>query len=180
MTGPAQERSEVLVKLTEAAALLAGGIDMRLVPPSGGNIGCAIRGARDGRDVAAVTGGFLVEGRSVRCAGPVAFGADDGISRIILTAMKFDPDVRGAAMIRYSDDAFSILSDMFFECAETDPAKHTGNISSMDWAVASCCSESVPEVIAIHGPDTKNPLIGIFSEEPAVIASNIIILSNRI
>jgi hydroxymethylpyrimidine/phosphomethylpyrimidine kinase len=180
MAGPVHERSEVLARLTGAAELLAGRIDQSLIPVSGGNIGFAIRGAREGHDVAAITGGFLAKEGSVRCAGPVAFGADDRISRIILTVMKFDPDIRSAAIIRYSDKAFSALSSIFIECAETDPLKHKGNISTMDWAVAACCSGGVPEVIALHGPDSENPVICIFSEEPGILASNIIILSNRI
>ncbi|OPY36723.1 MAG: Bifunctional thiamine biosynthesis protein ThiDN [Methanoregula sp. PtaU1.Bin051] len=180
MAGVTSERNDVIVKLTEAVVHLARETDVRLIPPSEGNIGYAIRGARGASDIAAVTGGFVTDGTSVHRGGPVAFGADEGISRIILTVMKFDPVVRSAAIIRYSENIYSILSDMFIECEETNPGKYKGSISSMDWAVASCCSEGVPEVIALHGPDTMNPLICMFSEEPGILASNIIILSNRI
>jgi hydroxymethylpyrimidine/phosphomethylpyrimidine kinase len=180
MTSPVQERKDLLVELSDSADQLASSMDVRLVPARGGNIGYALRGARDKSSVAAITGGLLVEGTSVRCAGPVAFGADEEISRIILTAMKFDPSVRSAAVIRYTDPAFLILSEMVIDSAETDPVKYPGGISTMDWAVAACCSEGVPGVIAIRGIDPEKHVICIFGEDPAEITSNIIILSNRI
>lgn len=180
MTSPAQERSEILADLNDAARLLAASIDPRLVPMNGGNIGYAISGARDSESVAEVTGGILVAGESVRCAGPAAFGVDPKISRIILTVMKFDPGIRSAAVIRYTDEAFRILSTMSVESAETDPGMFPKGISTMDWAIASCCAKGVPGVIAIRGNDPETGVICILGENPHEIASNIIILSNRI
>jgi hydroxymethylpyrimidine/phosphomethylpyrimidine kinase len=180
MVSPAEERSGLVATLEGAAALLDGAMDVRLVPAGGGNIGYALRGARDTGDIAAITGGLRVDGGQVSPAGPVAFGADDRISRIILTVLKFDRLVRSAALIRYSGESFRILSEMFIESAEADTTRHPGGISTMDWAVASCCSEGVPEVIAIRAEDPDRQFICIFGEEPAAIARNIIILSNRI
>jgi predicted fused transcriptional regulator/phosphomethylpyrimidine kinase len=180
MTVPAEERRVVLARIDEAAKLLDGSIDICLIPPDGGNIGYAITGARTGRDVAAITGGFQAGRGSVNCAGPVAFGAEERISRIILTAMKFDPEIRSAAVIRFSDDAFGILSAMFIDCAEVYPAKFPRGISTIDWAVASCCSGGVPDVIALHRATAAESLLCISGEDPVSIARNIIIVSNRI
>ncbi len=180
MTSPAQERNDVLAELGDAVALLVSSMDARLVPVNGGNIGYAIRGARDWTAVAAVSGGLVADGKGVLCAGPVAFGVDEWFSRTILTAMKFDPEVRSSAVIRYTGTAFRILSDMYAESAETNPAKHPGGTSTMDWAIASCCSDGVPPVIAIRANDPEQQVIVIFGDEPSYIASNIIILSNRI
>lgn len=180
MVSPAQERNDLITELNEAAAVLARDIDRRLVPPSGGNIGYAVRGARIGNDVAAVPGGFSLDGNSVRFGGPACFGADGKMSRIILTAMKFDPAIRSAAVIRFLPDAFRVLSAMLMDTAETDSEKHPDAISTMDWAVASCCSDGVPEAIAIRAKDPERQVICIFGEDPGGIASNIIILSNRI
>ena len=180
MMTPAQERDDILKKLREAATLLAGSMDPRLIPDNGAGIGYAIRRARESRDVAVIPGGLLADGGKVRCPSKAAFGADDRISRIILTAIKFDPQVRSAALIRYSEESFRILSGMYVESKETDPARHPPGIATMDWAVASCCSEGVPGVIALRGGDPKRQAICIFGEEPSGIASNIIILSNRI
>jgi len=180
MGSPAEERSETLADLGTAAGMLVVSMNNRLVPKKGGNIGYALKGAREGEGVAAITGGFAADGRSVRCNGPAAFGADPEISRIILTAMKFDPSIRSAGVIRYSEKAFRILSDMCVDSATADPARFPCGTVSMDWAVASCCAEGVPGVIAIHGDDPETGFICVFGENPHEVASNIIILSHRI
>ncbi len=51
MISAGQERSEVMHRLSRAVELLAGAMDVRLLPESGGNIAFAVRNARDGRDV---------------------------------------------------------------------------------------------------------------------------------
>ncbi|HOX36246.1 MAG TPA: thiamine-phosphate synthase family protein [Methanoregulaceae archaeon] len=180
MISPTQERSDVLKDLNAAAEVLVSSIEPRLVPRNGGNIGYAVRGARDGNGIAAISGGFTVHEGSVRCAGPAGFGADPNVSRIILTVMKFDPDIRSAGILRYSCEAFRILSEMFMESAEADPGRFPAVGSTMDWSVASVCTDGVPPVVAIRREDPETGIICIFGEEPREISSNIIILSNRI
>ena len=180
MTSPVQERSEVLADLEGAARLLTASINPRLIPPKGGNIGYAVAGARDSGSVAAITGGLVTDGESVRCAGPAAFGVDQNLSRMILTVMKFDPQIRSAGILRYSREAFRILSEMFMESADADPGRFPAVGSTMDWSVASVCTDGVPPVVAIRREDPETGIICIFGEEPREISSNIIILSNRI
>jgi hydroxymethylpyrimidine/phosphomethylpyrimidine kinase len=50
----------------------------------------------------------------------------------------------------------------------------------MDWGIASCCEEGVPDVIFRKGAGAKESRIIMFGESPADVANNIIICSNRI
>jgi hydroxymethylpyrimidine/phosphomethylpyrimidine kinase len=50
----------------------------------------------------------------------------------------------------------------------------------MDWGVASCCREGVPDVIYDRGAVGKEPMIRVLGEDPVTIAHNILKLSNRI
>lgn len=179
MNSPMDQRNDVLREISDAVNLLSGSINPHLVPENGANIGFALTGARDHRDVAAVREGIGLIGGRVTAAGPCMFDADAAIARIVLTAMKFDPAIRSAAIIRYSNHAIPILEDMLLECCSFDRAKEPPGISTMDWGVASCCRDSVPDVIYDRGTREKKPLIRFFAEHPINVANNIIMLSDR-
>ena len=178
MIGPEQQRIEVLGELDKAVHALAGSLSPGMV--SGTNIGYAIRGARDGTGVAAVTGGFTIENGTVRPLGPCTFSADPSVTRIVLTAAKFDPAMRSAAIIPYSDAAAQVIQDMFLECCAIDRRTQPPGIETMDWGVASCCKDGVPEVIVDRGLTAGPGRIYLFGETPEDVAGNIIMLSNRI
>ncbi|HEX3002539.1 MAG TPA: thiamine-phosphate synthase family protein [Methanoregula sp.] len=178
MMDPTAERSTVIAQLESAVAPLAGSISAKLIPPSGAQVGYAIRGARDKNGVAAI------EGRITRAGAPAglcAFGVDEEIARVILTVMKFDPLCRSAALLRCSDRALDVLDgDLFLECVSYDAMKAPKGISTMDWGIASCCRDEIPDVIyAEGGRAASSPLI-VLAEEPVDVVNNIIICSNRI
>ena len=181
MNNPAQERNDVMDRLAQAVALLEGSLDLRLIPECGVSFGYAIRGARDSGGVAAIQGGIVAGETKPRAAGSCGFGMDDGIARIILTAMKFDPLMRSAASVQFSGRVREVLEDdLFLECIRCDPRQAPAAISTMDWSVASCCRDGVPDAILMPGTAGKVPLILLFGEDPLGIANNIIICSNRI
>jgi predicted fused transcriptional regulator/phosphomethylpyrimidine kinase len=178
---PAHERNITLSTLQAAVAQLEGSVNARLVPPEGLLFGFALRGARDKSGVAAVDGGIKNRAGGLAAAGPCAFGTDEPVVRIILTAMKFDPVIRSAALLQFSDRALDILeNDLFLECVPLNAAPENPGISTMDWGIASCCKEGVPDVIYQKGAGAKESRIVLFGEGPADVANNIIICSNRI
>lgn len=180
MQNPAQERSDTLRVLKDACRVLEEGMALSLVPGSGSNMAYALRGARSGTDVAAVTGGFHARKGVVCRVGEVAFGAEEWIAGTLLTVMKFDPAVRSAVRIQYSENAYRILSDIFMECAIVRKKGNPAAAGLMDFTIAACCNDGVPDVIAVTGDALESGVIWVFGEEPALLASNIIILSNRI
>ncbi|MGB8219196.1 MAG: thiamine-phosphate synthase family protein [Methanoregula sp.] len=180
MISPDQQRNDVLTRLSRSVVLLEESMDSRLVAGAGTNIGYAITGARDHAGIAAVAGGLVVRDNGVRAAGACGFGADAGIAKIILTASKFDPEMRCAATIRYSDAVRCVLEEMFLECCTMDIRGQPPGVSTMDWGVASCCREGVPEVIVAPGKTPQTAVIHLFGENPSIVAGNIIMLSNRI
>ena len=177
---PAHERNTTLATLKAAATQLGVSINVRLIPPEGISFGFALRGARDTGGVAAVDGGIRISAEGP-VGGPCAFGTDEPVVRIILTCMKFDPVMRSAALVQFSDRALIVLKDdLFLECAPLDLISNNQGISTMDWGIASCCKDGVPDVIFRKGPGGKESRIVLFGESPADVANNIIICSNRI
>ena len=178
---PAHERNATINLLQENAARLENPISPELIPPEGLAFGYAIRGARDAGGVAVVSIVVSPDGSAKPAAGPGTFGSNGPVARIILTAMKFDPAIRSAAILRFSRKAADILENtMLLECTEPDPASAGRGISTMDWGIASCCRDGVPDAMVYRTGDGKESRIILFGETPADVANNIIICSNRI
>lgn len=175
-----QERAEVLQRLDSAVSLLAGAMSPDLIPETGGNIVYALRGARDSDDVAAVGGRIRRQGGRPHPAGAVSFGADEDVARIVLTAMRFDPAIRSAGTIRYDPGTIRICEDLFFEICQFDRRQEPPGIRTMEWGVASCCKEGIPDVIYDRGAEEKEAMIRILGENPLVVANNIMKVSNRL
>jgi len=178
---PACERNNLLSTLQAAAAQLEPAMNLRLIPPEGISFGFALRSARDKNGVAAVNGGITSGAGGRLVTGPCAFGTDEPVVRIILTAIKFDPEIRSAAVLQFSDRALGVFeNDLFLERATLDTSSGNPGISTMDWGIASCCKEGIPDVIIRKGAGISESRIILFGEGPADVANNIIICSNRI
>jgi len=176
---PVRERSDTIATLQAALVPLEQSMSVKLIPSEGASFAYAMRGARDSNGVAAVS--IRNESGSPRPSGPVAFDTPGPAVRAVLTAMKFNPAMRSAAVIRYSERILSVLEDdLFLECASYAPQPNQPGLSTMDWGIASCCRKAVPDVIYEKTPAKARSRILVFGEDPADVANNIIICSGRI
>lgn len=180
MKRPEQERQEVVVRLSEAVNILSASMDIRFIPSGGANIAYAIRGARDRSDVAALQGGLHFRSGIIHSSGLCAFGTGEPVARVVLTTMKFDPVMRSAAVIAYLSEFLDVFEDMFIECCRIDNSRAAPGTSTMDWGIASCCTDGVPEVIYDIGKPDHEGRIYLIGEDAVEVANNIIILSHRI
>jgi predicted fused transcriptional regulator/phosphomethylpyrimidine kinase len=178
--GSDKEQEIVLKTLNHAVSLLVEHMDPSLIPEVGSNIVYAIPGADDPADVAGVFGRIVSLRGHVHPVGEIGFGASDHVARIALTAMRFDPSVRSAANIRFSETAVELLRSLLFDVCEFDRTKEPAGVKTMDWGVAFCCKEGVPDAIVDRGAVGKEPMIRILGEDPERVARNIIKLSGRI
>jgi len=178
---PAQERSNTLAALQAAVTQTEQSINPRLVPPEGISFGYALRGARDTGSVAAASGGIRKAADGSAGSVSCSFGTAEPVVPVILTIMKFDPALRSAAILQYSGRALRVFeNDLFLECALLDAASSQKGISTMDWGIASCCKEEIPDVICRKGATAEDSRIILPGEGPADVLNNIIICSNRI
>jgi hydroxymethylpyrimidine/phosphomethylpyrimidine kinase len=178
---PAQERCNTLALLQAAVKTTEESVSPRLIPPEGIAFGYALRGARDAGAVAATDGGIRIGTNGRAIAGPCSFGTGESVVTVILTLMKFEPAVRSAAVVQYSDRALRVFeNDLFLESALVNAASSQKGISTMDWGIASCCREEIPGVIYRKGATAADSRIILPGEAPADVLNNIIICSNRI
>ncbi|HOI59027.1 MULTISPECIES: thiamine-phosphate synthase family protein [unclassified Methanoculleus] len=175
-----EDRTRVIARMEQAVTLLTERMDARLIPEVGMQIAYALPDARSKDDVAGVLGRIVRLGDRVHPVGKIAFGASDHVARIVITAMRFNPGVRSAANIRFSEAILPELENLLFEVCSFDRAKEPPGVQTMDWGVAFCCREGVPDVVYDRGAVGKEPMIRVFGEDPVRVAHNILKLSNRI
>jgi hydroxymethylpyrimidine/phosphomethylpyrimidine kinase len=175
-----EEREAVMARIRSSAAGIAAKIDPRLIPDQGLLFGFAVRGARDSSGIGAVRGGIRPGPADENQDRMYGFSSDPVIARIILTAMKFDPLIRSAAVARCTPGILVQVENLFFDLCIFDAAQEPPGISTMDWGVASCCRDGVPDVIANRPSAGKPAYLRFFGETPEEVATNIIMVSNRV
>lgn len=175
-----RSRPEVLRMLSDAVESLAGSLSPELIPAGGANIAYGLPGARSGADVAAVRGGIVTAAGIPRVSGEVAFDTSEPVVGIVLAASRFDPHVLSAGTIRFSEGALGAAEDMFLETCSFDREREPPGGGVMDWGVASCCRDGVPDLIYDRGGPGKEALIRILDIAPGEVANKIIMLQKRI
>jgi hydroxymethylpyrimidine/phosphomethylpyrimidine kinase len=73
-----------------------------------------------------------------------------------------------------------VIEGLLFECSSFDTTKAPPGIRTIDWGVASCCKEGVPDVCYETGETGKEGIFRFFAEDPIDVTNNIIMISNRI
>ena len=140
-----------------------------------------IRGARLSMAYA-VSGALTPQEVAVFSGNQVTTSPDNPISRMVLTAMRFDSTIRCVAVIRYSEDILTICQSLLLEICSFDRMREPPGISTIDWGVAFCCegSEGVPDVIYDRGCEGKEPLIRILGENPTRVSASLNRILTRI
>lgn len=179
---PSRERAAVIASLEDALEpLLAYSASPRFVLLNGASFASAMRGARDGSGVAAARIEPAGENGEPASRLPCAFDTGEPAVRAVLTAMKFDSAIRCAAVLKYSDRALEVFEDdLFLSCVSVTPGPAAAATGAMDWGIASCCREEVPDVIYENNPDPALSRLLLFGEGPADVINNIIICLGRI
>ncbi|MBO4522548.1 MAG: hypothetical protein J5703_05130 [Methanomicrobium sp.] len=204
-----EEREEITDELMKAAGKLAdrvadGTVRRELIPDAGICLIYAAEHARSLTDIAAVS--VMPEGRisagdaSADISADALFGAAGAGNpdrSVTLTAMRFDPDIRSAAIIRYSKPVVDKARDMLFEVREAVRGNAGGTGPLMDWKTAFCCrKDDVPDMIFVAGTvagkeSAENgnegntgtdcvPTVILLGTDPSALVNNILMLGERI
>lgn len=106
------DRLRVISSLNSAADRLVRIIPEDWVPKKGVNIVYAANGATGPQDVAGLQGNITIFNRRVKKNGSAKFGASDNTAKMVLTAMKYDPEQRAAVNLMCSVDLASIMEEV--------------------------------------------------------------------
>lgn len=127
-------------------------------------------------------GARTIDEVSVILEGSVISSADLPVCRMVLTATRFDPEIRCVAIVKYSPKIIEIADEMLMEISVFNRAQEPPGDSSHDWGVAFCCekSDGVPDLIYDTGCIGKEPLIRFLGENPTRVLASINRILTRI
>lgn len=158
----------------------------KLVPEVGCNIAMAIPEASGVIDAAGISG-RIVRVRGNPCiAGNVEFGGSEHTSRMVLAAMSFDPSVRAAVNLSYSEEILRICKELGYSLASFDRADEPLHVSTMDWGVTSAIRvfsssplKKVPDIIYDKGSVGKEPMIRLFGKSAEEVAHKAVMIARK-
>ena len=158
----------MLDELERAAEELEHLMDADLIPEVGSNMGYAVLGALDQDEVAAFDGRIVRVGTEAKKVGNARFGVSKHVARIVLAASSYDPEMRCALNIKYSDANLSACEKAGLSIASFNRKAEPKGVSSMTWGVRSAIEDfgSVPDIIFDKGGVGKEPMIRVLGSSP--------------
>lgn len=172
----------------------------RLIPEVGSNIGIAIPEASSLEDVAAVEGrivNYRDRALPVGCAG---FGKGRHVGSVILSALCYNPEMRAAILLKYSERNLSLCREAGFSISSFDRGEEPENfyikvkvrentitkepddLSILSWGTAEAIRKygGVPRVIYDKGSPGKEPMIRLLGTSAVEVAKLAVELAEKL
>jgi hydroxymethylpyrimidine/phosphomethylpyrimidine kinase len=162
------DRFEVWRSVTRTAAGLAAVLSPPWVPEVGTNLAYALPAAVTVEDVCALQGRIQRVGTAVAVTGPAEFGASKHVARVVLAAMRFDPSIRSAANLKYSEANFRHLRKARVRLGTFDRRQQPERTSTMEWGTTQAIQAvgRVPDAIYDSGSVGKEGMIRVLGRTP--------------
>ncbi|MGD1061344.1 MAG: bifunctional hydroxymethylpyrimidine kinase/phosphomethylpyrimidine kinase [Methanomassiliicoccales archaeon] len=161
-------RYSVMTSLKEATEALECLLPAEWVPEVGANFAFALPHARYNEDVCALEGRIVgMRGRVVH-SGCYSFGASRHVARIVLEAMRHNPEFRSAMNVRFSDDHIESSKAAGLTLSSFDRKDEPSKVKTMEWGTRAAIESfgSVPDMIFDRGGVGKEPMIRILGKDP--------------
>ncbi|MEO2117979.1 MAG: thiamine-phosphate synthase family protein, partial [Methanocaldococcus sp.] len=177
-SNPTYINKEKVIKNLSYALYLLKKMNFTLIPEVGSNIAESLPFPKDFNDVAALTGriiknklgGFYI-------VGDIEFGASEHIAKIILSASKFNPEVRACMNIKYDEKLIKMLKSKF-TISSFDRKEEPPNVSTMEWGTKFACEKfgGVPDIIYDRGGVGKEPMIRVLGKNAIEVIKKVEII----
>ena len=178
-----KERYLVLRNLKEAILILEKSPDFqKYIPEVGCNIGMAIPDAHKLEEVAAVKGRIVAYRERAVQVGCVEFGASRHIARIILSALRYNPKMRAAINVRYSESNLSLCREAGLSLSSFNRAEEPENCTILDWGTVEevKTQRSTPKVVYDIGYLGKEPIIHLLGTNAVEMAKLVVELAEKL
>ncbi len=178
-----KERYLVLRNLKEAILILEKSPDFqKYISEVGCNIGMAIPDAYKFEEVAAVKGGIVRYRELAIQVGCVEFGASRHIARIILSALRYNPKMRAAINVRYSESNLSLCREAGLSLSSFNRAEEPENCTTLDGRTAEAVKtqRKIPKVVYDTGYLGKEPMIHLLGTNAVEIAKLVVELAEKL
>jgi hydroxymethylpyrimidine kinase / phosphomethylpyrimidine kinase / thiamine-phosphate diphosphorylase len=177
-----KERYLALRNLKEAVLILENSPDFsKLIPEVGSNIGMAIPGAKCLKDVAAVEGRIVKYRERALPIGCLSFEKGRHIGSVILSALSYDPEIKSAIFLKYSEKNLSLCKEAGLSISSFDRTKEPENIKTNDWGTAEAIKKygDVPRIIYDKGGSGKEHVIRLLGTDAIGVAKLAVELAEK-
>jgi hydroxymethylpyrimidine kinase/phosphomethylpyrimidine kinase len=178
------ERYRVLQELKRAFQRIRGKKLGHLFPEVQSNLGYGLSMAQGPEDVAAFPGRFVRLGREVAIVSDPEFGASQHIARIILTAMRYHPEMRSAMNVRFAEEILARARKAGFSLGHFNRGEEPTGVkrregSSLSWGVDQVLRKNrkVPDLIFDRGEVGKEPMIRVLGRDPEEVVKKVLLLA---
>ena len=178
-----KERYLALQDVKEAVSILTYSPDFaKLIPEVGCNIGMAIPCARTYNEIAAVEGRIIRFREKAIPVGYVNFGASQHVARVILAALRENPEMRAAMNVKYSEEILEACREINPGISSFDRAEDPGDASTMEWGTSEAIRKygGMPEVIYDKGAIGKEPMVRLLGKSASEVAKLAVELARRV
>lgn len=173
------ERYRVLSNVREAVEILESHPEVAdLVPEIQMNVAMAIPEPSTIEDVVAIPGRIVRVGKRVKASSCPAFGGSRHVASAILAVMEFDPTMRAAMDIRFSEPILRCCRGLGFKIAHYNRKREPEPIRAVEgastpWAVRRAivkCGKLVPDVIHLTEALGKEAVILVLGKDAVDVA----------
>jgi hydroxymethylpyrimidine/phosphomethylpyrimidine kinase len=168
-------RYVVMTRLREAIREIESLLSPRWVPEVGINFAYALPMATGMEHVCGLEGRITSIGGSISHCGGVDFGASKHVARVVLTAMQFDPEMRSAINLRFSEENLTSLKSADMSLGSFGREKEPKNKMTMEWGTRKAIETLgfVPDAIFDGGSVGKEPMIRLLGRNPNEILTKL-------
>jgi len=175
------EKYSVLRELWEAFKVLKAVPEVAmLIPETRSNFVYSIPEPEDITDIAGFPGRITVDENEIVVHGRPDFGVSSHMARAVMVASMFDPEIRSAMNIKYSERIVSAAIKAGFSVASFDRKDEPKEIRekegfTLQWGISKTVREVgyVPDIVYDKGDIGKEPMIRIFGNRPRDIVRKI-------
>lgn len=160
------ERYNVIAELRKAVQMLeAHPVVSRLSPEVQMNLVMALPYAVDHRDVAGIPGRIVKLNDKVKASAPPEFGASRHVANTVLTAMRYDPEIRSGMNIKYSEEILKACEALLYKVSGYDRRLEPSEVKEKEggttrWGAEEAIKKlgEVPDLIYHRGDWGKEPV----------------------
>ncbi len=117
-------RFRILDEIDSAADKIIEMLPSNLIPKSGMNIAYSLPNPAGPEDIAAIDDRITYHNGSIRKNGKAKYGSAEHASYLLLSAMKYDPEMRATMYFEYSDELYEMMEEVGLEILILDRKKY--------------------------------------------------------
>lgn len=178
-----REKESVLQDLKDAVERIIRTPVGALIPEIRSNLGFALPGALRPNEIAAIPGRISQDGKWPLIYREPAFGASRHIAGVILASMEYDPKIRSAMNIRYSEKLVNICRNLEMSVTSFDRRDEPAEVkaregSTLEWGTRHAIRNygKIPDVIYDLGEVGKEPVIRILGKTPGNVVEKVLMI----